>query len=276
MAYKILEKEELAPGIKQYDIHAPRVAEKFKPGQFLVIRLHEKGERIPLTIAMADARAGSVRIVFQEMGKTTFELGAMNKGDSIMDVLGPLGVPTEIKKYGLVAGVAGGVGAAPLLPILKALKETGNRVITILGSRTKDLLIFRRELEKVSSELIITTDDGTAGEKGFVTFPLKRIIEGKNKPDAVWAIGPLIMMKNVCNVTRNDGVRTFVSLNPIMLDGTGMCGCCRVTVGGHVKFSCVDGPEFDGLMVDFDEIIVRNRRFLEQERISYEKYKNSL
>jgi len=224
MAYKILEKEELAPGIKQYDIHAPRVAEKFKPGQFLVIRLHEKGERIPLTIAMADARAGSVRIVFQEMGKTTFELGAMNKGDSIMDVLGPLGVPTEIKKYGLVAGVAGGVGAAPLLPILKALKETGNRVITILGSRTKDLLIFRRELEKVSSELIITTDDGTAGEKGFVTFPLKRIIEGKNKPDAVWAIGPLIMMKNVCNVTRNDGVRTFVSLNPIMLDGTGMCG----------------------------------------------------
>jgi len=274
MGYIILNKEELAPGIKLFDIDAPQIAKKFQPGQFIILRISQKGERIPLTIVDAEEKRGSIRIIFQEVGKTTTELGAMERGQSIMDVLGPLGKPSEIRKYGNIIGIGGGVGAAPLLPILRALKKMGNRIITILGARSEKYIILQKELRATSDELIITTDDGTLGEKGFVTFPLKRLLENGKKPDLVWAIGPLIMMKNVCVITKSFEVKTIVSLNPIMLDGTGMCGCCRVTIGGHTKFCCVDGPEFDGHLVDFDEIILRNNRFLEQEKISLEKYRN--
>jgi len=274
MGYKILRKETLAPGIKSFNIYAPLVSKKFKPGQFLVLRLHEKGERIPLTIVDTDPSNGSVKIVFQEVGKSTVELGRKDENDEIMDILGPLGKESEIELYGEVLGIAGGVGAAPVYPILRKLKETGNRITTILGGKSKETLIMEEELDKISDKLIITTDDGSKGERGFVTMPLTRILEGGFSPRVVLAIGPLIMMKNVCAVTKSFGIKTIVSLNPIMLDGTGMCGCCRVSIEGKTKFTCVDGPEFDGHLVDFDELISRNNRFIEEEKISLARDKN--
>lgn len=264
--YEILKKEELTPTIKSYEIHAPSVAEKFRPGQFLILRINKGGERIPLTIVFADKEKGSVGIVVQEIGYTTKRLGAMNKGEKILDVLGPLGVASETEGYKKVVGVGGGVGAAPLYPIMKELKENGSKVTTIIGSRSKDLLVMEEDFKPISDEVIITTDDGSYGEKGFVTTPLKKLLEKGPLPDAVWAIGPLIMMKNVCAVTREFKVKTIVSLNPIMVDGTGMCGGCRATVGGETKFACVDGPEFDGHLVDFDELMSRNNRFCEEEK----------
>lgn len=272
MGYKIIKKEILAEGIKSFNIYAPLISGKFKPGQFLILRIHEKGERIPLTIVDTNPAKGSVNIVFQQVGKSTKEIGKLNENDEILDILGPLGKETEIKLYGEVLGIAGGVGAAPIYPILKALKEAGNRITTILGARSKDLLILENNLRELSDKFFITTDDGSEGEKGFVTTPLNRILKQGFRPQVIWAIGPLIMMKNVCLVTKLFGVKTIVSLNPIMLDGTGMCGCCRVTVGGEVKFTCVDGPEFDGHLVDFDELILRNNRFLEEEKISLKRY----
>lgn len=260
---EIVVKKELAPSIKLMVVYTPLVARKFKPGQFVIVRVCEEGERIPLTIA--DADNDNITLVFQEVGKTTKMLGRLNVGDRILNLLGPLGRPTHIENYGHVCCVGGGVGVAALYPIAKALKEIGNRVTSIIGARTKDLIIFEDEMRRVSDELYITTDDGSKGERGFVTDVLKRLLE-KNIFDRVFAIGPAIMMKVVSDVTKTKNIKTIVSLNPIMIDGTGMCGGCRVIVGGETKFACVDGPGFDGHLVDFNHLLLRLKMYEKQEK----------
>ena len=259
----IVAKKELAPSIKLMVVYNPLVARKFKPGQFVIVRVCEEGERIPLTIADADDE--SITIVFQEVGKTTKMLGQLNVGDRILNLLGPLGRPTHIENYGHVCCIGGGVGVAALYPVAKALKEAGNRVTSIIGARTRDLIIFEDEMRRVSDELYITTDDGSKGEKGFVTDVLKRLLE-KNIFDRVFAVGPAIMMKVVSDVTKTKNVKTIVSLNPIMIDGTGMCGGCRVIVGGEPKFACVDGPDFEGHLVDFNHLLSRLKMYEKQEK----------
>jgi len=243
------------------------VARKCAPGQFVIIRIDEKGERIPLTIADWDGKEGSVTLVFMEVGATTLRLAQLKAGDSIANFVGPLGVPSHIEEFGTVVCVAGGVGVAPIVPITRALKEKGNKIISILGARCKELLFWEDELRSVSDELIVTTDDGTYGRKGVVTEPLKEILE-REKIDRVVAIGPTVMMKFCSKTTKPFGVKTIVSLNPIMVDGTGMCGCCRVSVGGTTKFACVDGPEFDGHEVDWDLLAARQRTYLDEEKRS--------
>jgi ferredoxin/flavodoxin---NADP+ reductase len=233
----------------------------------VIIRIDEKGERIPLTIADWDRKGGSVTLVFMEVGATTFRLAQLKVGDSIANFVGPLGTPSHIEKFGTVACVAGGVGVAPIVPITRALKEKGNKIVSILGARCKDLLFWEDKLRSVSDELIVTTDDGTYGRKGVVTEPLKEILE-REKIDRVIAIGPTVMMKFCAKTTKPFGVKTIVSLNPIMVDGTGMCGCCRVSVGGTTKFACVDGPEFDGHEVDWDLLGARQRTYLDEEKRS--------
>ncbi|MDI6703239.1 MAG: sulfide/dihydroorotate dehydrogenase-like FAD/NAD-binding protein [bacterium] len=270
--YKILVKEELAPTIKLFKVEARMVAKKARPGQFVILRIDEKGERIPLTIYDYDKDRGTISIIFQEVGKTTVQLGGLEQGDCLLDVVGPLGNPFDIGKVGKVVCVGGGIGVAPIFPKALALKDEGNEVTSIIGARTKELLILEEEMKKVSQRVYITTDDGSYGEAGFVTAPLKRLLN-ENPPDLVVAIGPLVMMKNVVSVTKPYGVNTLVSLNPIMVDGTGMCGCCRVRVAGVTKFSCVDGPTFDGAEVDWNELISRNNRFLEEERRALERYR---
>ncbi len=264
--YAILEKKTLSENVKLMRIDAPLVAKKAKPGQFIVLRIDEKGERIPLTIADYDTKQGSITIIFMEVGKSTKKLGMMNKGDTILNFAGPLGVPSEIKKYGTVVCIGGGVGIAPLYPIVSALKKAGNNIVSILGAKSKELLMLEKEIGKHSDRLFIATDDGSKGQKGFVSEVLQKLIDDHIKIDVVWAIGPVIMMKVVADLTRKYDIRTIVSLNPIMVDGTGMCGGCRVTVGGKTKFSCVDGPEFDGHQVDFDNLMLRNRRFVDEEK----------
>ncbi len=266
MMYEILTKKSLSPTVKLMEIKAPLIAKKAKPGQFIILRIDEKGERIPLTIADYDRKKGTITIIFMEVGKTTKQLGLMNKGDTILNFAGPLGVPSEIEKYGTVVCIGGGVGIAPLYPIIRALKDAGNTVISILGARNKELLMLEKEIEEFSDELIIATDDGSKGHKGFVSDVLQNLIDEGTKIDVVWAIGPVIMMKVVANLTRKYDLKTVVSLNPIMVDGTGMCGGCRVTVGNETKFACVDGPEFDGHQVDFDNLMLRNRRFIDEEK----------
>jgi ferredoxin--NADP+ reductase len=263
--YEIMEKKILSKTVKLMKIQAPLVAKKAQPGQFIILRIDEKGERIPLTIADYDRKAGTVTIIFMEVGKTTKQLGTLHVGDSLLNFAGPLGKPSEIEKYGTVVCIGGGVGIAPLYPIVKALKEAGNHVISILGARNKSLLMLEKEIDAYSDEFFITTDDGSKGHKGFVSDVLQKLIEEKNKIDMLMAIGPVIMMKVVANVTRPYKIKTLVSLNPIMVDGTGMCGGCRVSVGDETKFACVDGPEFDGHLVDFDNLMLRNRRFLREE-----------
>ncbi len=270
---KIVRKEELAPNIKLFEVEHPLISRKALPGQFVIVIHNEKGERIPLTIANTNKVKGTITLIFQEVGKSTLELGTMNVGDRLLDVVGPLGKPTEIENYGTVVCVGGGVGIAPLYPITKALKEAGNKVIGILGARSKNLLILEKEFKEITDELYITTDDGSYGKKGFVSDELKRLIENGCKIDRIWAIGPAIMMKVVCDVTRPHNIKTIVSLNPIMVDGTGMCGCCRVEVGGETKFACVDGPEFDGHLVNWDLLMARQRIYLDEERLSFEKLK---
>jgi ferredoxin--NADP+ reductase len=247
-------------------IKALMVAKKAKPGQFIILRIDETGERIPLTIADFDRKKGTITIIFMEVGKTTVELGKLNEGDKILNFAGPLGVPSEIEKFGTVICIGGGVGIAPLYPIVRALKDAGNKVISILGARNKDLLMLEDEIEKYSDELLIATDDGSKGHKGFVSDVLQDLIDKDTKIDVVWAIGPVIMMKVVADLTRKYDLKTVVSLNPIMVDGTGMCGGCRVTVGDETKFACVDGPEFNGHLVDFDNLMLRNRRFVCEEK----------
>ncbi len=269
--YKVLLKQDLVPNIHLFKIAAPNVAKKAEAGQFIVIRIDEKGERIPLTIADWDRKEGSVTIVFMEAGTTTYRLAQLKAGDSITDFVGPLGVPTHIEKFGTVVCVAGGFAVATIMPIARAMREKGNKVISIMGARNKKLIFWEDELRSVSDRLIVTTDDGTYGRKGVVTEPLKELLEGNDRIDRVIAIGPSIMMKSCAQTTEPFGVKTIVSLNPIMVDGTGMCGCCRVSVGGKTKFACVDGPDFDGHQVDWDLLSARQRIYIDEERHSFEQ-----
>ena len=273
--YKILARQDLVPGIHLFRVAAPAVAKKARPGQFVVVRIDERGERIPLTVADWDANDGSVTIVFMEVGATTARLAQLGAGDSIADFVGPLGLPTHIEKFGTVVCVAGGVGVAPIAPIARALKNAGNKIISILGARSKDLLFWEDELSSVSDQLTVTTDDGTYGRKGVVTEPLKELLTSGEKIDLVVAIGPGIMMKFCAKTTEPFGVKTIVSLNPIMVDGTGMCGCCRVSVGGETKFACVDGPDFDGHQVDWDLLFARQRSYLDEEKCAFEEWQRS-
>ncbi len=261
---EIINKKTLTKDIKVLDIYAPDIARKCKAGNFIILRLHEHGERIPLTINNWDREKGTIRIIVQEIGKTTRELGKMHVGDIILNLLGPLGHSSKIDYFGKVVCIGGGVGAAVVYPIVKALKEKGNEVITIIGARTKELIILENEIKDIGVSSRITTDDGSYGKKGFVTDELKEILASENI-DRVFAIGPLIMMKKVSEITREKAIPTIVSLNPVMIDGTGMCGGCRVKVENKIKFACVDGPEFDGHKVDFNELIHRNNRFSEEE-----------
>lgn len=271
--YTIIEKKILSDNVKQFKIKAPLVAKKAKAGQFIILRIDEKGERIPLTISDFDKKEGTITIIFMEVGKTTIQLGKMNEGDKIMNFTGPLGEPSEIKKYGTIVCIGGGVGIAPLFPIIKSLKESGNYIISILGARNYSLLMLEDEIEKYSDEFFITTDDGSKGSKGFVSDVLQKIINENKKIDIVWAIGPVIMMKVVSDLTKKYDIKTMVSLNPIMVDGTGMCGGCRVEVDGKTKFACVDGPEFDGHKVDFNNLMLRNRRFIRDEEKSCKMFR---
>ncbi|PMQ02240.1 MAG: ferredoxin-NADP reductase [Dictyoglomus sp. NZ13-RE01] len=273
--YRILKKVELAPNVKLIDVYAPLISKKAKAGQFVILRINEKGERIPLTIADINPSLESITIVFQEVGKTTRLLGKLREGDEILDLVGPLGNPSEVDYYGTIIGVGGGVGIAALYPILKALKEKGNYVITILGARSKNYLIFKEEIEKISDEIYFATDDGSYGHKGFVSDVLKKILDSERIIDRIWAIGPTIMMKVICELTKPYNVPTIVSLNPIMVDGTGMCGGCRVTVGDKVMFTCVDGPEFDGHLVNFDELLKRLKAYREEEQLSLKLFEES-
>jgi NAD(P)H-flavin reductase len=270
--FRIISRETLATKIHLFKIEAPAVARKAQPGQFVVVRVDERGERIPLTIADWDEKEGSVSMVFMEVGATTFRLALLKAGDSIADFVGPLGVPTHIDKFGTVVCVAGGVGVAVITPIAKALKENGNNIISILGARSKGLLFWEDKLRNASHQLIVTTDDGTYGRKGVVTEPLKELLESGEKVDRVIAIGPTVMMKFCALTTQPFEVKTIVSLNPIMVDGTGMCGCCRVSVGGVTKFACVDGPDFDGHQVDWDLLSARQRIYLDEEKRSFEHW----
>ncbi len=272
MAYKIISKEQLSENVFQMDIEAPLIAEARAPGQFVIVGItNEYSERIPLTLAGVDTEKGTIRLVFQRLGKTTAEMADLNIGDSIANIAGPLGNPTHVEKVGTVVCVGGGIGNAPLLPIATAMKEAGNKVISIIGARNKDLLILEDAFTAVSDELIVVSDDGSCGRKALVTAPLKEICE-TNKPDLVVAIGPAIMMKFCCETTRPFEVKTLVSLNTIMIDGTGMCGGCRVEVGGQTKFVCVDGPEFDGHQVNFDQMMKRLGAYKKQEKQAYEEY----
>jgi len=266
-------KQDLVPGIHLFKVAAPNVAKKARPGQFVVIRIDERGERIPLTVADWDEKEGSVTIVFMEVGTTTARLALLEAGDSIANFVGPLGLPTHIEKFGTVVCVAGGVGVAPIAPIARGLKEAGNKLISILGARSQNLLFWEDELRRVSDQLIVTTDDGSYGRKGLVTEPLKELLESGDGIDRVVAIGPSIMMKFCAKTTEPFGVKTIVSLNSIMVDGTGMCGCCRVSVGGATRFACVDGPDFDGHQVDWDLLMARQRIYLDEEKRSFEQWR---
>lgn len=263
---KILFKKQLSDDVFMMRIEAPDIASERLPGQFIILQLdNDFGERIPLTIADADEKEGSITIIFQVVGKTTTDLSRLNEGDGIINLVGPLGKPTEIKKFGTVVCVGGGIGVAPMHPIAKAMKAAGNHVIIIMGARTKDLIVLEEEMTAIADELIICTDDGSYGRKALVTEPLKEICERDPKPDRAIAIGPPIMMKFCAETTRPYKVHTEVSLNTIMVDGTGMCGGCRVNVGDEVKFVCVDGPEFDGHLVDFDNMMARLGAYRSQE-----------
>ncbi|VAW37157.1 NADH-dependent reduced ferredoxin:NADP+ oxidoreductase subunit A [hydrothermal vent metagenome] len=269
--YEITEKRDLAHRVSLFKIKAPRIARKRQAGQFVVLRLGEHGERIPFTIVESDNETGTISIVVQEVGRTSSLLCQKEKGDSILDVVGPLGKPTHIENFGRAVCVGGGIGTAVVLPIGSALKAAGNEVVSIVGARNKDLLILEEEITAASTQLLVTTDDGSYGHHGFVTNVLEDLIKDGRKIDIVIAIGPVPMMRAVAEVTRPYGLKTLVSLNPIMVDGTGMCGSCRVTVNGKNQFVCVDGPEFDGHGVDFKELVLRNRSYLKEERIAMDE-----
>jgi ferredoxin--NADP+ reductase len=263
--YKIFTKRELAPKIKLFEVAAPDIAAKTNPGQFVIVKLNEAGERIPITLVDADVKKGTITLVFNEVGKTTQQLGLLNEGDCIQNICGPLGNPSEIQKFGTVLCIGGGVMTAPLLFQVSALRKAGNKVITVIGARIKDLLIFEKEMKALSDEFYVATDDGSKGYKGL-DF-LKDVLS-KRKIDRVVAMGPVVMLKTVSEMTKPLGIKTIVTLTPIMVDGMGMCGACRVTVAGETKFGCVDGPEFDGHQVDFEELVKRQRMFLPEERIA--------
>jgi ferredoxin--NADP+ reductase len=265
--FQITRKQELAKGtIVRFDILAPKIAKKAKAGQFIILRVNETGERIPMTIADKDEFAGIITIIFQVVGKTTALMRSLKEGDFIRDVAGPLGRPAEVEKIGTVLMVGGGTGVAILYHVAKAFKEAGNYVISIIGAREKDLVILENEMDFISDELVVTTDDGSYGYRGFVTQPLEKYLEERYDIKLIYSIGPIVMMQNVCNLTKKYNIPTIVSLNPIMIDGTGMCGGCRVKIDGKIRFACVDGPDFDGQLVDFNELSKRNSIYLKDEK----------
>ncbi len=270
---KILEKRLIRkPDVFYYKLDAPLLSKKAKPGQFVIIRLHEKGERIPLSLADINPEEGTISLIVMAIGKTTNEMSLLKEGDDILDLCGPLGQPTHIKKYGRIILVGGGYGVAPLYPVAREFKAVGNNVTMIMGARSKDLLIYEKEMQEVCDNVLITTDDGSKGIKGVVTLALKEELE-KNGADLVMAIGPAMMMKFVCETTKPFGVQTMVSLNTIMIDGTGMCGGCRVAVDGNTQFACSDGPDFDGHKVDWDLLMIRQRTYLIEEQESFAEWK---
>ena len=270
--FEIVRKEVLNPLVKLMEIDAPYIAKKAQPGQFIILRIDDDGERIPLTIADYDAEKGTITIIFQEVGKTTKILGAMKEGEKLLDFVGPLGVASHLDGLRKVAVIGGGLGTAIAFPQAKKLHSLGVEVHSIIGFRNKELIILEKEMEAVSNRLSITTDDGSNGKKGFVTEVLKKLIDDGNNYDMVIAIGPLIMMKMVCKLTKQYNINTVVSMNPVMIDGTGMCGGCRVTVGGKTKFACVDGPDFNGHEVDFDEAMRRQLMYKREEKTSSDNH----
>jgi ferredoxin/flavodoxin---NADP+ reductase len=272
--YKILSNETLSELVKLVVVEAPNVARKAKPGQFVIVRTDETGERIPLTIADFDAEKGTITLIFQEVGKSTKQMGLLQAGDCFCNIAGPLGHASEIENYGTIAVVAGGVGIAPIFPITRALKQAGNKVIAILGARNKELLFWEERMREYSDELILCTDDGSYGRKALVTEPLKEMLTAGTDIKRVWAIGPAVMMKFVSATTRPFGTPTIVSLNTVMIDGTGMCGGCRVVMNTGAKFVCVDGPEFDGHQVDWDNLLTRQAFYKEEEKVALELWQD--
>lgn len=270
--FKIVEARFLAPEVKLFRIEAPLIARKRKAGQFVIVRVHDHGERVPLTIADSDPAAGTITLVVQGVGRTTRQLNARDAGSAVSDVVGPLGQPSHIERYGTVVVIGGGLGTAIAYPTAKAFKEAGNTVLSIIGGRSRPYVILEEEVRAISDELMVTTDDGSYAEKGFVTDKLKGLIAAGRRLDLVLAIGPIPMMRAVAEVTRPHGIRTVVSLNPIMVDGTGMCGGCRVIVGGKPLFACVDGPEFDAHQVDFQILTQRNAMYRDQERAALDRW----
>jgi len=270
--YEIVDKRELCEKVYQFKIKVPHLVEKAKAGQFVILRENEMGERVPMSIGGLDRENGILTVVIQEVGKTSASMNRMKTGDHFADVVGPLGLPSHVEKFGNCVCIGGGVGIPPIRPIAQALKDAGNHVTTITGARSKNLLIFEEELKEASHELKISTDDGSCGTHGFVTTILQKMIDDGEKIDMVIAIGPVPMMKAVVNTTREPKIKTYVSLNPIMVDGTGMCGACRVTVGGQTKFACVDGPDFDGHEVDFDEMTKRMKMYTRYEKQAYDNF----
>jgi len=270
---KIIENTKLSENVVKMVLDAPVIAQKRQAGQFIILKINEKGERIPLTIVDSDAQAGTITIIYQVVGKTTAALAQLKAGDALQDLQGPLGNPTEIENYGKVVCIGGGVGVGVVYPLAAALKKAGNEVISIIGARTKDLIILETEMEKISDKLVVATDDGSYGFHGFVSAVLQQLIDKGEKIDRVYAIGPVPMMKVLCDVTKAPGIKTIVSLNSIMVDATGMCGACRVSVAGKTKFTCVDGPEFDGHDVDFKLLSNRLKMYCDPEREAYENHK---
>lgn len=268
---KIIEKTQLSDDVFKMKVEAPLIAEECLPGQFILLQVKDDGERIPLTIADADKEQGTINLIFQAVGKTTHLLAELAVGDNILNLVGPLGKPTHVEKVGTVICVGGGIGVAPLYPIAKAMKAAGNKLVVIIGARNKDLIILEKEMKVIADELIVCTDDGSYGRKALVTAPLKEMCESAKAPNLVVAIGPPVMMKFCAETTRPFHVPTVVSLNTIMIDGTGMCGGCRVTVGGKTKFVCVDGPEFDGHLVDFDNMMQRLGAYKKDENAAHEQ-----
>jgi ferredoxin--NADP+ reductase len=270
---QIVEMKKLAPSINLLRLEVPEITRKAEAGQFVVLRINEEGERIPMSITDLDSSKGILTIIFQEVGKSTAHLATFRKGDVLTDVVGPLGIPTHIENFGTALCIGGGIGIAPVHFIAKALKQKGNQVISIIGARSKDLLILEDEMKRLSDKLLISTDDGSYGHHGFVTDLLtKLLLDHPSGIGFVMAIGPVVMMRAVCKITQLHQIKTMVSLNPIMVDGTGMCGACRVTVGGKTQFACVDGPDFDGHKVDFDELLKRQSMYLKQEKIAMERF----
>lgn len=274
--FKILRKRVIGPEMFEMVVFAPNVARRVEPGQFIIVRVHEKGERIPLSIGDFDRESQTITIVFQRVGKTSYMLSMLNEGEYILDVVGPLGNPTEIENFGTVVCVGGGIGIAPIYPIAMKLKNCGNKVISIIGYRSKEHVFWEERIREVSHELLVATNDGSYGEKGFVTDVLKKLLESNVRIDRVITIGPPIMMKAVAEMTRPYSIKTIASLNSIMVCGLGMCGACRVTVGGKTKFTCADGPDFDAHLVDFDEFMKRLSIYKEEEKLSFELWKKEV
>jgi len=271
--YEMTERKRLVPGIVSITLRAPDIAHAHQPGQFVMLRIDEFGERIPLTVADKNLEAGTITLIFQEVGKTTYELANLKPGSALLDLAGPLGRPTEIRKFGTTVSIGGGIGIPLLYPITKAFREADNHVISILGARTKELLVLERDMRAISHVTKICTDDGSYGIHGFVTQELERLLKKGEPIDRVLGVGPVPMMKALCELTRPYGIKTLVSLNPIMVDGTGMCGACRCEVNGKTVYACVDGPEFDGHQVNFDLLMKRLSMYKGQELVSLEKHK---